>query len=150
MTRDPWADDWEDDWSNAAQKQATSSEIWSQANSRTTPPADLRSLAPQVAYKPVIRILKREKSSSDATDGAGTGDGRSKQADSDKATREARYKEARERLFGSSGTKPALENMDRRKLDLAAGDVHASRPARQSRGPSEAGRGGFARRERQV
>lgn len=145
MSRDPWADDWEDDWTKAAQTKATSSEIWSQANSRTTSTADIQKLAPQVSYKPQIRILKRDASLSNSAHDVNLEKMRANQVDNSKASREERYKEARERLFGASGTSSLTETVER-KSDRAPRTAERSQPARQARGPQEAGSAGFTGR----
>lgn len=143
MSRDPWAEDWEDDWTKASQAKASSSQIWSQANATSSPAIDLAHVAPQVAYKGPMKILKRET----APDGDSTTSRRPEASQPlDQVAREARYREARERLFGSPSISPAPNG---RPVTLhATSDSDSVKPARQARGPEANARGGFARRGR--
>ncbi|CCG83388.1 protein of unknown function [Taphrina deformans PYCC 5710] len=150
MTRDPWADDWEDDWTKAAKTTKSNSEIWSQANSlsSTVPTTDIPVVAPAINYRPQVKILKRESSNDMDNDTKIKIDPRHHM---DKATREARYKEARERLFGTPEPMIEVEPPLRRHSPAhtpGAINPSVSKPERQSKGPENSGRGGFAARGR--
>ena len=147
MTRDPWAVDWEDDWTKAAKESKSSEEIWSQANSQTegvVPSTEIASVAPTIAYRPQVKILKRD-SAVPATRES------SKEVKHvlDAAERESRYKEARERLFGTPEPAPLAAPL-RRGASPANSDAKGLvRPERQARGPPDNGvRGGFSGRGR--
>lgn len=141
MNRDPWADDWDADWTKATKQTASSNEIWSQANHKTTPPVDLSQVTPKIAYKPQIKILKRDPGTLDANIEA------KPQAQAlDSAAREARYKEARERLFGSSDVSTARQLPSSRSTTPGQSLPELAKPLRQSRGPEVGGRGGFSGR----
>lgn len=134
MSRDPWADDWEDDWSRASKTAASSTEIWSRANTQSAPVVDLSDVTPKVAYKPQIQILKRDPCASDANDRSAAKD----TVTIDQMSKEARYKEVRERLFGS----PVPATQPRSRASPVTQEIQ--RPVRQSKGPEQAGNGGFA------
>lgn len=153
MSRDPWADDWEDDWTKAAKTSKSSSEIWSQANSQssTIPATAIANVTPSIAYRPQVKILKRETNGAESPPNDATRIGI--RSNMDQATREARYREARERLFGKAAAEGVkLEPPLRRNSPATRVPPHETggiaKPERQSKGPEAGHRGGFAGRGR--
>lgn len=139
MSRDPWADDWDADWSKSVRATASSNEIWSQANNKVAPQLDLSDVTPKVAYKPQIKILKRDPSASSAGDSKQSAE----RVAVDQVSKEARYREARDRLFGPSvASSPAQSRCSSPSTQFNS----SVNPVRQSKGPEESGRGGFANR----
>lgn len=199
---DPWATDWGDDWSKPAPpivstaasgdprsiaasngsssgsaRQKSSVEQWADANRATAAShREIAEMAPQVAYRPAVRILKRDNGSNATERAAREQEAAAARAARGQAevaglTREEQYRLARERLFGAgdgagtgagaagteagaagasrSGTASPIGNKPSfatHKLEADAIKVH--KPERQSRGPDSSGRGGFASRGR--
>lgn len=144
MSRDPWAEDWEDDWTSAAKAPITSSELWSQANCDKASATDFLHGAPNITYKPNIQILKRDAPLKDSTQRPTSIS--AEQAKLDKAAREARYKAAREKLFGSDASRSSTPDGLKSLQHSAVSSEKIVKPERQARGPSSTNRGGFGNR----
>ena len=145
---DPWAEDWGDDWSKPLKQPVESStELWRQANNVKSTP--ISQVAPNIGYKPPLKILKREVTPNTEEQNKVTLSAAEKAqiAAAEKLAREQRYREARERLFGSPNPSPGPEVKTNTRGSKTASPVPQGAPERQSRGPEE-GKRGFANRGR--
>lgn len=153
---DPWADDWGDDWNKPARpKQETPQQVWSRANDSPVDSVSVAQVAPGLGYKPPLKILKRETAAvvpQDPTIIHLTPVQKAQVAALEKSAREQRYKEARERLFGSSSAITTAQDSVRqsgvRPEYKLQNETHVSMPERQSRGPQVDGGRGFERQGR--
>lgn len=145
---DPWADDWGDDWTHPPQRTVPASELWKQANE--VQKVTIADVAPSIAYKPAMTILKREAAPvSNAPSAVELSLAeKARQQALEKAAREQRYKEARERLFGSPSASPGPEGIKGRNGANGSSPAPGSMPERQARGPDADGRRGFSHRGR--
>lgn len=143
---DPWSEWQNDDWSASAassKKAATDAELWQKANHVSAQASvPFHTVEASVAYKPQLKILKRQGPSSDEQDVARRAQAAAQNASlmADQGTsREQRYKEARERLFGSSADHKTGKVESERRTQSPRPPAAVKHPQRQAHGPQGQG-----------
>lgn len=143
---DPWSEWQNDDWSTpakSAEVPPSNAEIWQKANT-AQPVIPFASIDAPVNYKPQVQILKRrvqepEEAAKAALRKEQELAERNRRAAQQSASREQRYKEVRERLFGADASINGSKSATASRTHSPSSDYSASQPQRQARGPQGSG-----------